>query len=114
MTSVTQVLTQRIAKTSRFSMFTIVQQHIAVFMLIGLLLISAFGVVYVRDLNRRLFIDLQTAQKTADALQIEWGQLLLEQSTWATPSRIQELAQAKLTMQVPALRAINVVSISSH
>jgi len=112
MTSATQVLTQRIAKTSRFSMLTIIQQHLAVFMLIGLLLVSAFGVVYVRDLHRRLFIDLQIAQKSADALQVEWGQLLLEQSTWATPARIQELAQDKLNMQVPALRSINVVSIN--
>lgn len=112
MTSATQVLTQRIAKTSRFSMLVIIQQNLAVFMLIALLLVSAFSVVYVRDLHRRLFIDLQTAQKTADALKIEWGQLLLEQSTWATPARVQELAQEKLGMQVPALRAINIVSIS--
>jgi cell division protein FtsL len=112
MTSATQVLTQRIAKTSRFSMFSIIKQHLAIFTLIGLLLVSAFGVVYMRDLHRRLFIDLQTAQKTTDTLQVEWGQLLLEQSTWAAPSRTQELAQDNLDMQVPALRSINLVAIS--
>lgn len=111
MTPAAQVLTQRIARTSRFSLHMIVSQHLALFIMIGLLLISAFGVVYIRDLNRRLFIDIQTAQKAADTMQVEWGQLLLEQSTWAAPARIQELAQEKLTMEVPALRAINLVTI---
>lgn len=106
-----QVLTQRIARTSRFSLYMIVQQHLALFMIIGLLLVSAFGVVYVRDLNRRLFIDWQTAQKSADTMQVEWGQLLLEQSTWAAPARIQDLAQEKLAMEVPALGSINLVTI---
>jgi cell division protein FtsL len=112
MTSATQVFTPRIAKTLRFSMLVIVQQHLALFIMIGLLLISAFSVVYVRDLHRRLFIDLQQGQKAADNMQVEWGQLLLEQSTWAAPARVQELAQTKLAMQVPALPAINIVTIN--
>lgn len=112
MTSTTQVLTQRIGRTTRLSMFAIVKQNMSLVILIGLLLISAFGVVYIRDLHRRLFIEIQSAQKSADTMQVEWGQLLLEQSTWAAPARVQELAQDRLAMQVPALRAINVVTIN--
>lgn len=70
------------------------------FVLILSVLVSAFCVVYVKDLERRLFGELQVLQQTRDHLQIEWGQLLLEQSTWAAPTRIQQIATRDLGMEV--------------
>lgn len=54
---------------------------------------SAVGVVYMKDLNRRLFIQYQGLQQQQQAYNIEWGRLLLEQSTWSTQSRVQNIAR---------------------
>ena len=79
-----------------------------IFLVIAVL-VSAFSVVYVKDLNRRLFVELQSLQQVRDALQVEWGQLLLEQNTWATQARVQHIAQQGLEMVVPESQAMMVV-----
>jgi cell division protein FtsL len=42
-------------------------------------------------------------------MNIEWGQLQLEQSTWATHGRIEKLARTRLQMLTPAADAIVIV-----
>jgi len=69
-------------------------------------LLSAFGVLYARDLNRRLFIQYQTLQGTQQYYQTQWSQLLLEQGAWSTQVRIQRLAQKRLNMVTPASEKI--------
>ncbi|MEK7323341.1 MAG: cell division protein FtsL [Pseudomonadota bacterium] len=64
-------------------------------------LISAVGVVYAKHQSRKLFVELQALQKGRDDLDIEWGQLQLEQSTWATHGRVEGIAGAKLGMEIP-------------
>ncbi len=76
-------------------------QGLWVFMLITLLFVSAFAVVYLKDLNRRLFIQYQTLQQDNEQSRMQWGKLLLEQSAWSTQARVQEIAQTKLGMSYP-------------
>ncbi|MFO7604078.1 MAG: cell division protein FtsL [Gammaproteobacteria bacterium] len=59
---------------------------------------SALAVVYVKHENRKHFVELQVQQKKRDEMNIEWGQLQLEQSTWATHSRIEGQARKRLGM----------------
>lgn len=66
-----------------------------------LLVICAIAVVSARHQARKLFVELQQAQAEARALDIEWGRLLLEQSTWAMHSRVEVVAQHQLHMIVP-------------
>ena len=88
----------------------LVEQQLMVFvLLVSLVLTSAFAVIYEKDMNRRLFVDLQTLQSTRDRLHEEWGQLLLEQTTWATQSRIQHVAQERLDMVMPSSQDIKIV-----
>lgn len=65
------------------------------------ILLSAFGVIYLKDLNRRLFIQYQIQDQARTQYEVEWGKLLLEQSTLATQARIQQIAQNKLNMAMP-------------
>jgi cell division protein FtsL len=44
------------------------------------------------------------------ALDVEWGQLQLEQSTWATHARVEEIARHKLAMHAP--RSTQILSIT--
>ncbi len=66
-----------------------------------LLILCAIAVVSARHQARKLFVELQQAQAEARALDIEWGRLLLEQSTWAMHSRVEVVARHQLHMAEP-------------
>ncbi len=83
--------------------------HVGVIALVFGLLLSAFGVVYAKDLNRRLFVHYQNLQQAEQQYQVEWSKLLLEQGTMSTQSRIQMLAQKQLNMVVPSSKHIVLV-----
>ena len=68
---------------------------------IVLMMISAFGVIYAKHQSRKLFVELQALHKARDNMDIEWGQLQLEQSTLATHSRVEDTAGTKLGMVIP-------------
>ncbi len=65
-------------------------------------LASALGVVYSKHLARQRFAELQGLYRERDALDVEWGRLLLEQSTWGALSRVERLAKSQLHMVYPA------------
>lgn len=73
--------------------------------LLGLLLAviaSAITVVWARQENRTLFMQLTKLQNQRDHLNVEFGRLELEQATWADPVRIESVARGKLGMVTPA------------
>ncbi len=76
-------------------------QWAVVFLLIFLLVASALMVVDSKHQSRKLFQQLNGAERTNDALQIEWGQLQLEQQTLATHGKIEAKAASALQMKVP-------------
>lgn len=51
---------------------------------------------------RKLFIELEREQGRMRALEVEWGQLQLEQSTQAGHARVEKIAREKLAMRQPA------------
>jgi len=70
-------------------------------LLMALVMASAFGVIYTKHQSRKLFVELQTLHKERDDMDIEWGQLQLEQSTLATHSRVEDTSSTKLGMVIP-------------
>lgn len=69
--------------------------------LILALLVTALTVIKAAYDYRRLFNDHQILVHQWDELQVEWGQLLLEQSTWGGHGRIESEAETRLQMRVP-------------
>jgi cell division protein FtsL len=65
------------------------------------LFVSALATVYVQHYRRMQFVELRKLERERDAMQVEWGQLKLEQSTWATHERIERLALEKLDLHMP-------------
>ena len=61
----------------------------------------ALSVVTSQHKARKLFQALETEQDRAKQLEVEFGQLQLELSTWATSPRIEKIAREKLKMRVP-------------
>lgn len=70
----------------------------------------AIGVVTAQHKARKLFTELQQEQALASQMDVEWGQLQLEQSTWAMHARIEKIASGSLEMQVPVSNQVQVVS----
>ncbi len=58
---------------------------------------------------RRLFNQHQILVEQRDELQVEWSQLLLEQSAWAANNRVEKQAEKHLAMIVPGIDQIEVV-----
>lgn len=78
-------------------------------LLIVTVLASALGVVFSTNESRKLFVELQGLQKVRDELSADWGRLQLEQSTWATHGRIEQIANNKLEMVNPPPGAVVIV-----
>lgn len=75
--------------------------RLQIFLLV-LVLISAAAVVAVRHENRLEFIALQERERERDALQAEWGRLMLEKATWTSQNNVAEAASKSLAMAAPA------------
>ncbi|MBI5448234.1 MAG: cell division protein FtsL [Gammaproteobacteria bacterium] len=74
--------------------------------LITLILLSALGLVYVKDQGRRLVSDIAHLQQLQQMLQIKQGQILLEKRTLTAQARLETIAQNQLQMTVPTLTTI--------
>jgi cell division protein FtsL len=72
-------------------------------------LASALGVVYGKQQARNHFSELQKLVNVRDDLDIEWGQLQLEQSTWATHGRVEQVARDDLHMDMPKVSDLRIV-----
>ena len=59
---------------------------------------------------RKLFTELTREQEVAKQMDVEWGQLQLEQSTWAMHARVEKIASGYLQMRVPAAARVQVIS----
>ena len=69
--------------------------------LLGILVVCALLVVTSQHKARKLYVELQKEQERARQIEVEWGQLQLEQSTWAMHARIEKIASGQLMMHVP-------------
>lgn len=75
------------------------------------LITVALGVVTAQHKARKLYFELEQQQELAKKYETIFGQMQLEQSTWAMHSRIEEYAAKKLNMQVPDAKRIQVISL---
>ena len=71
--------------------------------------ISAIALVFTKHESRKLFVELEQLSGERDELNIEWGQLQIEQSTWATHSRIEKVATGRLKLSRPETEEIYVI-----
>jgi cell division protein FtsL len=62
---------------------------------------SGIWIVSVEHRSRQLFIEAEDLNRELDRLQIDWGRLQIEQSTWGTHSRVEALARQRLRLTVP-------------
>ena len=73
------------------------------------ILLTSFAVIFTSYNARQNFIKWQSLLSDAQDFEIEWGQLLLEKSTMASYSRLEQIAADKLKMIEPNKKHIVVV-----
>lgn len=71
--------------------------------------VSALALIYTKHEARKLFVELEELTAERDKLNIEWGQLQIEQSTWATHARIERVAADDLSLVRPDATEIYVI-----
>ncbi|MFV0275707.1 MAG: cell division protein FtsL [Parahaliea sp.] len=74
------------------------------------LLVSAFAVIYSSHGCRQLYQELQRLDDDHWFLQEEYSRLLLEESAWASYSRVEKVATGELGMHPPTLQQLKVVA----
>ena len=67
---------------------------------------TAIAASYAKHQSRKLFIELQALEAARDAMNVEWGQLQLEQSTHTTHGKVENAARQRLGMQIPGLQQV--------
>ena len=71
--------------------------------------VTAIACVYARHESRKQFTHLQSLIADRDNLEVEWGKLKIEQSTWSTHGRVEQLAREKMQMLNPVQKDVTVV-----
>jgi cell division protein FtsL len=71
---------------------------------------TAAAAVYLKHRSREMFVELERLDTRRDNLDIEWGQLQLEQSAWSTHAFVERVASAKLHMAMPPPKEIEIIA----
>ena len=71
---------------------------------------SAAGAVWCKHRAREMFVQLEALNARRDNLEIEWGQLQLEQSAWSTHAFVERVASTRLRMAMPPPKEIEIVA----
>ncbi len=71
----------------------------------------ALGVVTSQHKARKLFVELQKEKDRAQQMDVEWGQLQLEQGTLVMPARVEKLAGSQLQMRTPQSEQIRYIRL---
>jgi cell division protein FtsL len=78
------------------------------FALALVLVMCALALVQAQHRSRSYFVELERLKKDARALDEQWGQLQLEQSTWANPARVDTFARTQLGLIAPPQERVQV------
>ena len=78
-------------------------------LLLLVLVVCALGLVTSQHKARQLFSELEREQSRARELEIEYGRLQLEASTWGLHARVEKVAAGTLGMRTPDARRVRIV-----
>jgi cell division protein FtsL len=79
-------------------------------MLLAVLIACSLGLVTSQHKARKLFSELEREQSRARELDVVYGQLQLEASTWGLHARVEKIAGSALGMRAPDPRRVRLVN----
>ena len=77
--------------------------------LLAVLTVCALGLVTSQHQARKVFAELEQELERSRRLEVEYGQLQLEASTWAMHARVERIASQRLRMRVPDAKRLRLV-----
>lgn len=80
-------------------------------LLIVVVLVSAIGVITSQHQARKRLQALEQERDRSNNLEVEFGQLQLEMSSWAAHARIEKIAREKLGMQPPDMKKVQKLGV---
>lgn len=80
------------------------------FLLLAGICATALGVVLTTFNSRHLLNQLQKLEQERNQLQVEWSQLLLEQSSLVAQGRMEDAAMTQLGMEAPVMEQVVVLT----
>lgn len=72
-------------------------------------LTTGLAIVATTHQTRMQFAEWQRLNQEKNQLNTEWGQLLLEESAWSSPVRIERIAAERLDMRIPDVHDVEVI-----
>jgi cell division protein FtsL len=81
--------------------------------LLLLLIACALALIQSQHRSRTYFVELERLKKQAHILDEQWGQLQLEQSTWANPARVDTLARTRLGLIAPPNDRVRIETLTA-
>jgi cell division protein FtsL len=78
-----------------------------------LLMVCALALIQSQHRSRTYFVELEHLKKQAHALDEQWGQLQLEQSTWANPARVDMIARTRLGLVAPTNDRVRIETLAA-
>ena len=80
-------------------------------LLIVVVLVSSIGVITSQHQARKRLQALEQERDRSNNLEVEFGQLQLEMSSWAAHTRIEKIAREKLGMQPPDMKKVQKLGV---
>jgi cell division protein FtsL len=77
-----------------------------------LLVVCALGLIQAQHRSRTYFVELERLKKEARVLDEQWGQLQIEQGTWANPARVDMLARTRLGLIAPPPDRVHIETLT--
>jgi len=77
------------------------------------LVACALAVIQAQHRARTYFVELERLKKEARVLDEQWGQLQLEQGTWANPARVDTLARTRLGLIAPPHDRVRIETLTN-
>ena len=78
-----------------------------------MLMACALALIQSQHRSRTYFVELERLKKEARGLDEQWGQLQLEQGTWANPARIDALARTRLGLIAPPHDRVRIETVTN-
>ncbi len=110
MNAATRAIQSRAITLPVLAILPLTRQAVLLILMVLVLLASAFGIIYLKEVNRRLFIQSEQIKQQEVMASEHWTQLLLERGALIAQPRIQTIAQQQLAMKLPARRQIQVIA----
>ncbi|MBT8442708.1 MAG: cell division protein FtsL [Gammaproteobacteria bacterium] len=86
------------------------REYVTILALAVAVMASAIASVYAKHESRQLFTELQSLSTERDEMEVEWGKLQIEQSTWSTYGRVEQLAREQMDMRVPPPEEVSLLT----